>query len=69
MDVLLFRNRPKENFRVRVGDLDNSDPDEHEQEFEVDEIIIHPRYSIRKSPHLDLDLPKFYHYSKIYSVN
>jgi hypothetical protein len=46
--MFIFRNEPKENFRVVVGDLDNTMTDEKEQFLDVEEIIIHPQYESSK---------------------
>ena len=35
----------KHNFRVRVGDSEKSRRDPSEQEFEVEELVTHPRYT------------------------
>ena len=45
MVSFICRNRPKEQFRVRVGDLDNTVEEADEQEFEIEELISHPLYS------------------------
>jgi len=45
MWLCILRQQVKNNFRVRVGDHHNVNIDAYEQEFEVDDIISHPRYS------------------------
>ena len=59
-DKILFNytNSTKDDLYVRLGDLNNEYDDESEQEFDIEELIIHEEYSYRPSPRSDLALLK-----------
>jgi len=53
-----FEESTKDDLYVRLGDLNNEYDDESEQEFDIEELIIHEEYSYRPSPRSDLALLK-----------
>ena len=50
----------KDDFFVRLGDLNNEsdEPDEGEQDFDIDDVIIHENYEAYPSPRRDIALVK-----------
>ncbi|XP_064610534.1 serine protease svh-1-like isoform X2 [Liolophura sinensis] len=52
-----FQNSPKSSYLIRVGDVDNKQPDLYEQDFLIDELFTHEGY-IRSSHDNDIALVK-----------
>jgi len=55
-----FKDLDKDDFFVRLGDLNNEsdEPDEGEQDFDIDDVIIHENYEAYPSPRRDIALVK-----------
>jgi len=53
-----FKDLDKDEFFVRLGDLNNLSDDETEQDFDISEVIIHENYEAWPSPRRDIALVK-----------
>lgn len=55
---LLYLSRKKKKYYVRLGDTNNEVEEGTEQDFDIDELIIHQDYKLYPSPRNDIALIK-----------